>query len=81
MLLRLDRALVMVLVAQQAAASAPSNPPQKYFLAFSSPFAEEADGGCCRDREDQGQQCQSLSQDLCGVMKTSNPHHLPQPWS
>lgn len=56
MLLGLDRALVMgYLHAQQAAASAPSNPPQKYFLAFPSLLAEEADGGCCRDREEQGQ--------------------------
>lgn len=53
MLLGLGRVLVMgCLRAQQAAAGAPLNPPQKYFLAFPSPLAEEADGGCCRDREE-----------------------------
>lgn len=54
MLLGLGRALVMGdLCTQQVAIQAPLNPPQKYFLAFPSSLVEEADGGCCRDREEQ----------------------------
>lgn len=54
MLLWLGRAPAMgCLCAQQTAAESPSNPPQKYFLAFPFSLAEEADGGCCRDREEQ----------------------------
>lgn len=54
MLLGLGRAPVMgYLCTQQVAIQAPLNPPQKYFLAFPSSLVEEADGGCCRDREEQ----------------------------
>lgn len=54
MLLGLGRAPVVgCLCAQQAAVGAPSNPPQKYLLAFPSPLAEVADGGSCRNREGQ----------------------------
>lgn len=58
-----------------SAAGAPSNPSHKHFLAVPSPPCR---GGAVGS----GRSCQrgkSLSQDLCGVMKTSNPpaYHLP----